>query len=60
MTTKTAKKPATPQEEIPCFTREEVEILLLRQIEKCAEGIEGNMTEYCAKRKIRVTELVAF
>lgn len=57
---KTAKKTATPQEQPPCFTREEVEILLRRQIEACAEAIEGNTTEYYARTRIRQTELVAF
>lgn len=41
------------------FTREQVQELLKKQIQACAAAIDGsNLSEYCAKTKIRTTKLV--
>lgn len=41
------------------YTEKEVEALLIRQREACAEAITtDNLSEYTAKQKIKATELV--
>jgi len=41
------------------FTRDEVLVLLQKQISACAESIQGdNLSEYNARRKINETKLV--
>lgn len=42
------------------FSREEVLLLLKKQVDHCAASINGNMTEYTAKKKITETPLVEF
>jgi hypothetical protein len=50
----TAKKEKT-------YTKEQVTELLKKQIIDCADAFQGNnMSEYCAKKKIRETKLVFF
>lgn len=60
-----AEKTAAPQTKVEkqpkeSFTREEVELLLKRQIAECAARIEGNTTEYYARTKILGTKPVDF
>jgi hypothetical protein len=57
MTTKKEIKTEIPPQET--FNRTEVEALLRKQIEFCAESIdENNLSEYCAKMKILKTEII--
>jgi hypothetical protein len=51
-------KMATPKKEKQTYTREQVIELLKRQIADCADSIQGNCSEYCAKKKILETKIV--
>lgn len=48
VTTEKAKKKLPKQ----TYTRAEVEELLRKQLQRCADGIYGNMSEYCIKNTI--------
>lgn len=51
----------TAKKEKQIFTKEEVIEILQKQIADCADAFQGNnMSEYCAKKKIRETKLVFF
>ena len=54
MTTAKAKK--QPQEKT--YTRKEMEELLRKQLQAAADGIQGNMSEYCIKKTIKETGLI--
>jgi hypothetical protein len=49
---------ATPKKQKQTYTMEQVIELLKRQIADCADSIQGNCSEYCAKKKILETKIV--
>jgi len=51
---------AKPKTQPETFTRQQVIELLERQLKKAADSIQGNTTEYTAKRLIRETKLIDF
>lgn len=42
------------------FTRKQVEEILKKQILECSYSIEGNLSEYTAKLRVKETKLVKF
>jgi hypothetical protein len=49
----------TPKKQKQTFTREQVILLLKKQISDCADSIQGdNLSEYNAKRKVLETKII--
>ena len=59
-TTAPKPKPGRPTKEKRTFTRAEVAELLQKQLQAAADKIQGNVSEYCAKKTIRETGPIDF